>query len=78
MANNTITLYTVSALYRKKKYGSYQYEWKLLREFGSKKEAVEYAKRQSKIQYTTSSNTGRYMIRKEVIDSFYEDGKKTM
>lgn len=75
MADRTNTMYSVSALYRKKKYGSYQYEWKELRVFGSKKEAVEYAKRQSSIRYT-GGNTGRYMVQKQINDSFYENGKK--
>lgn len=68
------TYYTVSALYRRKKNGSYHYEWKELRTFGSKKEATDYARSQSKISYR-DGRTGRYLIQKIANVAMYEDGK---
>lgn len=67
-------MYCILALYRKRKNGSYTYEWKEMRSYGTKKEAIDYAKRESRIAYR-DGRTGRYLIRKEVNDSFYEDGK---
>ena len=77
MATNTLkpTYYVVAALFRKKKNGSYRYEWIDMRSFGNKKEAVDYAKRESKLQYY-DGRTGRYLITKSINDSMYEDGKK--
>ncbi len=69
-----LTLYVVRALYRRKKYGSYQYEWREMRSFGVKKEAVDYAKRESKISYR-DGRTGRYMIQKQTNEGIYENGK---
>lgn len=69
--------YTVSALYRKKKNGVSQYEWKEMRTFGSKKEASDYAKKQSSISYR-DGRTGRYLVQKVANVSMYEDGKIAM
>ena len=67
-------MYSVHALFRKKKNGSYSYEWKEMRVFGTKTEAVNYAKRESKIEYR-DGRTGRYLLQKQVNDSFFENGK---
>lgn len=73
MASDINTSYAVLALYRTKKRGSYQYEWKEIRTFGSKKEASDYAKRESNITYR--GRTGRYLVEKRVLECMYEDGK---
>lgn len=66
--------YCALALYRKRKNGSYQYEWKEMRSYGTKKEAVDYVKRESKISYR-DGRTGRYMIQKRTNEGVYVDGK---
>ena len=66
--------YTVAALYRRRKNGTTRYEWKDLRTFGAKKEATDYAKRESKLSYS-DGRTGRYLVTKSVNVYMYEDGK---
>lgn len=68
------TYYDVQALYRKKRAGSYQYEWKVMRTFSNKLEAKNYAKRESSISYK-DGRTGRYMITKCTNEVMYQDGK---
>jgi len=74
MASKTAT-YSVEVLARKKRNRTYSYEWIELRTFGTKKEAVEYAKRESKMIHR-APNTGRFVIRKETIEAFYENGRR--
>lgn len=51
-----------------------QYEWKELRDYGLKKLAVDYAKRQSSITYR-DGRTGRYLVQKVTNEAMYESGK---
>ena len=67
--------YVVSALFRKKKNPLSTYEWKEMRVCSTKKEATDYAKRESKIKYS-DGRTGRYIVQKVINDSMYLDGKK--
>ena len=67
--------YAVSALFKKRRTSGYSYpEWRELRTFGTKKEALDYAKRESKLKYR-DSRTGRYMIEKQILEAFIENGK---